>query len=263
MSTKQAPNILLEGFETWRSRSKSVFRCVEERASYSISYPTLCMQESSSGAPKFVPVYDQPTACRCSGLSRSPCISLCLRCRNRWGDASVKTFVCELQIHHEVSNAAALWLFFSPFIRLHCSGDAARKGAGTQLECSPRCGSSTQLQSSCRGFPQAVRENAGRARKLSARSWHAAEPPFNPSKCKFKCLCALQLPAQFRQLLSLQTQCNSSNRQRSLSLRGSASKVAGALLQRTGPRCNTTETPGETQARIPSFLQTQLQRKGV
>jgi hypothetical protein len=27
-------------------------------------------------------------------------------CRNRWGDASVKTFVCELQIHHQVSDAA-------------------------------------------------------------------------------------------------------------------------------------------------------------
>ena len=33
-------------------------------------------------------------------------------CRNRWGEPSVKTFVCELQIHHEVSDAEALWWFF-------------------------------------------------------------------------------------------------------------------------------------------------------
>ena len=39
----------------------------------------------------------------CSRLQR---ISLLLRCRNRWGDPSVKTFVCELQIHHQVSAAA-------------------------------------------------------------------------------------------------------------------------------------------------------------
>ena len=26
------------------------------------------------------------------------------RCRNHWGDPSVKTFVCELQIHHQVSD---------------------------------------------------------------------------------------------------------------------------------------------------------------
>jgi hypothetical protein len=35
-----------------------------------------------------------------------PCISQRWRCRNFWGDPSVKTFVCELQIHHRVSDAA-------------------------------------------------------------------------------------------------------------------------------------------------------------
>jgi hypothetical protein len=40
------------------------------------------------------------------GCSRLLRISLLLRCRNRWSDPSVKTFVCELQIHHQVSDAA-------------------------------------------------------------------------------------------------------------------------------------------------------------
>jgi hypothetical protein len=68
------------------------------------------MQESPTGAPQFVPVYDQLLACSCSTAVVAvvlPCISLHLRCRNRWStDPSVKTFVCELQIHHQVSDAA-------------------------------------------------------------------------------------------------------------------------------------------------------------
>ena len=56
-----------------------------------------------------MPVYDHLLAC-CSSTAVVAVgelrISLRLRCRNRWGDPSVKTFVCELQIHHEVSDAA-------------------------------------------------------------------------------------------------------------------------------------------------------------
>ena len=40
------------------------------------------------------------------GCSPSLRISLHSCCRNRWGESSVKTFVCELQIHHQVSDAA-------------------------------------------------------------------------------------------------------------------------------------------------------------
>ena len=116
--------------------------------------------------------------------------------------------------------------------------------AGNQTkERSPSAGrgSTKQLPSSCRGFPQTVRENARRAGKVRAWSCDAAEPPINPSKCKLKCYCALQHCSGFGQLLSLQTQCNSSNRHQSLSLRGSASTVVGALLQRTESRGGDTQ----------------------
>ena len=69
--------------------------------------PTLRLQESSSGAPQFVPVYELlPHVAQCSCHSELPRASLCRRCRSRWQEPSVKTFVCELQVHHTVSGVS-------------------------------------------------------------------------------------------------------------------------------------------------------------
>jgi hypothetical protein len=51
-------------------------------------------------------------ACDCSFIVVAVGFLLQLRCRNRWGDSYVKTFVCELQIHHQVSDATKCFCNF-------------------------------------------------------------------------------------------------------------------------------------------------------
>lgn len=66
-------------------------------------------QESSSGAPQFVPVYDDlPHAIMAVFMS---CSQPDVDRRNCWEEPSVKTMICELQIHHRVRRIQTTVIF--------------------------------------------------------------------------------------------------------------------------------------------------------
>ena len=113
LTWRQAILIGPVGSEILRSRSKSASRCCLLMLCRAVRPEMLQLSNTvHAGVLDRCPTICasvRPAAGMLLWLQRVSCVHLTplhFRCRNRWGDPSVKTFVCELQIHHQVSDAA-------------------------------------------------------------------------------------------------------------------------------------------------------------